>query len=77
MQLRLLEGESKKNQAILEQRIEILESQIADTKRREQNLTQMNETIMLALNDGAKDTKMVKTPSPQLFIAVYTIIHAE
>ena len=59
----MVEGESKKNQAILEQKIEILESQIADTKRREQNLTSMNETIMLALNEmnsGAKDAKMVK-----------------
>ena len=65
-QLRMVEGEAKKNQAILEQQIEILESQIAETKRREQNLTQMNETIMVALNEmnnGAKDAKMVNTNS--------------
>jgi len=59
-----LEAESRKNQAILEQKIEILQNQIADAMKREQNLNKMNETIMSALNDinsDSRDPRMVQT----------------
>lgn len=37
--------------AVLEQKIEILESQIEEFKERERGLKKMNESIMFALND--------------------------
>ena len=63
LKLRLLKTESKKNQAILEQKIDILQNQISDAKKREQDLNRMNETVMSALNDlnsDSKDSKIVK-----------------
>ena len=63
LKLRLLKAESKKNQAILEQKIDILQNQISDAKKREQDLNRMNETVMSALNDlnsDSKDSKIVK-----------------
>ena len=63
VKVRNVEAEGRKTQAILEQKIEILESQLADVKNREQNLNKMNETIMVALNDmngsDHKDPRMV------------------
>lgn len=64
--MRAQEVESKKDQALLEQNIEILEAQLQEFKDREQNMTKMNETIMCALNDlntnEEKDPKMVSMP---------------
>ena len=49
------EIENKKNKAVLEQNIEILELQIQEAKEREENLKKMNNSIMTALNDGNND----------------------
>ena len=51
IQLRQVEGEHKTTKAVLEQKIELLENQIAGSQERESSLKKMNDTIMLALND--------------------------
>ena len=58
-----METEAIKNQALQEQKIEILETQLEELKNREHNMTKMNETIMGALSDLStneeKDPKLV------------------
>jgi len=64
-QIRSQESEWKKNKAVLEQRIEILELQNRELKEREENLKKMNNSIFSALKDFNKEndpayTKVIK-----------------
>ena len=54
-QMRAQEAEFKKNKAVLEQRIEILELQNRELKEREENLKKMNNSIFGALKDFNKE----------------------
>jgi len=54
-QLRNQESEWKKNKAVLEQRIEILELQNRELKEREEGLKKMNNSIFSALKDLDKE----------------------
>jgi len=53
--MRSQDAEWKKNKAVLEQRIEILELQNRELKEREENLKKMNNSIFGALNDFNKE----------------------
>ena len=53
--MRSQEAEWKKNKAVLEQRIEILELQNRELKEREENLKKMNNSIFSALKDFNKE----------------------
>ena len=46
-----MEGEHKTLKAVLEQKIEILDSQLGEFQEREYNMKKMNETIMGAISD--------------------------
>jgi len=54
-QLRMQEAEWKKNKAVLEQRIEILELQNRDLKEKEESLKKMNNSIVGAFKDFNKE----------------------
>lgn len=47
------ENEFKKDKAVLEQKIELLNLHSLEYQKREENLKKMNETIMNSLNDIA------------------------
>lgn len=49
------ENEWKKTKAILEQKIDLLKLELEDSKKREENLQRMNETILSSFNDLAND----------------------
>lgn len=51
------ESEWKNEKALYEQKIELLEILVKESKIREENLQKMNENLALALNDFAHDTK--------------------
>ncbi len=55
LQLRMQEAEWKKNKAVLEQRIEILELQNRDLKEKEESLKKMNNSIVGAFKDFNKE----------------------
>jgi len=55
--MRAQEAEFKKNKAVLEQRIEILELQNRELKEREENLKKMNNSIFGALKDFNKESE--------------------
>lgn len=50
-------NESNKNKALLQQKIDLLEKQIEESKLRENNLKTMNENIMIALKEISFDKK--------------------
>ena len=54
--MRTQEGEWKKNKAVLEQRIEILELQNRELKEKEENLKKMNNSIFTAMSDFNKES---------------------
>ena len=43
---------------MLEQKIEILEQQLAESKNREENITRMNQTIFSAINELNNSTNL-------------------
>jgi hypothetical protein len=55
--LKAKENQWRKDKAVYEQKIELLEIQIRESKLREENLKNMNENIMSALNDMSSDNK--------------------
>ncbi len=57
LKLKAKENQWRKDKAVYEQKIELLEIQIRESKLREENLKNMNENIMSALNDMSSDNK--------------------
>ena len=49
--MKIKENEWIKDKAVLEQKCEILQIKVKESKEREDNLKKMNENIMSALND--------------------------
>lgn len=57
MQLRSKENRFKKEAAVLEQKVSLLEIQVKECKEREDNLRKMNENLTAALGDVSSDCR--------------------
>lgn len=65
------ENNYKKEAALLEQRIELLEIQIKETKIREDNLRKMNDNLTSALSELSQDPKKFQVrPHENIYIGV-------
>ena len=53
--MKFLENESQNEKFLLNQKIEMLNMELKESKQREENLKKMNENIMLAFDDVSKE----------------------
>ena len=62
----------KRERAIFEQKIDLFEKEIAESKTREENLRNMNENIMSALADLTNDKKYFLVKMKKNFECVFS-----